>query len=173
MIRPQQSNATRTTPGQRPPRNSPLNAVVTVREQQEQAALQIYAAATREAEIGRQRLQGLALEIQSAATEFQQRIVRGCTASELAQLEDHCERLQRRRIECERAIRFAEEALKKALSCWHSVRQSREVVEKHLENVKRQAEKRPGRKEPKAIDDQAVTRKPRRQRVSNERRAAS
>jgi flagellar export protein FliJ len=168
MIHPQQSNATR-TPGQRPPRNSPLNAVVTVREQQEQAALQIYTAATREAEIGRQRLQGLALAIQSAATEFQLRIVRGCTANELAKLDDHCERLQRRRIECERAIRFAEEALKKALSCWHSVRQSPEVVEKHLEKAKRQAENRPRRKEQKAIDARAVTRKPRRQRLSNEK----
>ena len=165
------SNASRTT-RTRPPGVSPLSAIVTVREQQEQAASQIYAAATREAEIGRQRLQGLALEIQSAATEFQQRIVRGCTANELAQLQSHCDRLQRRRIECERAIRFAEEALKKALSCWHSVRQSRDVVEKHLEKAKRQAENRPRRKEQKAIDDQGVTRKPRRQRVSNERRAA-
>ena len=169
MIRPLQSNANRTTPSQRPP---PLNAVVTVRAQQEQAALQIYAAATREAEIARQRLQGLALAILSAATEFQLRIVRGCTAKDLARLEDHCERLQRRRIECERAIRFAEGALKKAWTCWHSARQSRDVVEKHMAKARPEAENRPGRKEQKAIDDQAVTHKPRPQRVSNERRAA-
>ena len=165
----------KTTPissSQRRPRNSPLNAVVTVREQQEQAALQIYVAATRELEGARRGLQTVALDLQSAATEFQQRIVRGCTARELAQLEEHCERLQRRRIECERAMRFADEALKKALECWHAARQAREVVEKHLEKIKSQAEGRARRKEQKAIDDQAATRKLWQQRVSKERRAA-
>ena len=147
----------------------PLTAVVTVREQQEQAALRIYLAATREAENARRRLQGLALEIQSAATEFQQRVVRGCTARDLLQLENHCERLQIRRLECERAIALADEAVKKAISCWHAARQAREVVEEHILRLQLEGERRARRKEQKMVDDLAAARRNWQERVSERR----
>ena len=137
----------------------PLKAVLTIRERQEERARQTYAASAQMAEAARRRLEDVRGEINGAADEFQRRVTAGCTISELRHIEQHCEHLRVRRMECERGLLRAQQTAQETLAVWLGVRRSREVLDEHISKLLRRLDARARRKEQKTLDDLAATRK--------------
>ena len=78
-----------------------LQALRVLRERQEQLALQDYGKALQLWEQARDQVDAIRHQFQSACLEAQQKLMDGCSGSELMQLQGYCQSLEQRRRECE------------------------------------------------------------------------
>jgi flagellar export protein FliJ len=132
-----------------------LQAVRTLREQQEQAALQNYGRALRAAEQATEKLIAVKEEQDAAWAELQNLFAEPSTVEELARVQAYSHAVELRRLECERHVEAAHRIVRECFQKLVAARQAAAVLNKHFENQKRQHQRQLRRHEQKILDDLA------------------
>ena len=132
-----------------------LQAVRTLREQQEQAALQHYGRALRAAEEATEKLLGVKQELEEAWAELQSRFAQPSTIEELSRAQAYSQTVELRRLECARHVEVAHRKVLESFQKLVTARQAAAVLNKHFENQRRQHQRQQRRHEQKVLDDLA------------------
>jgi flagellar export protein FliJ len=135
-----------------------LEAVRTVRQRQEQKAMEGYAQAL----LGRQRalenLDAAQRQLNAAYQEMRQKMERGCTAAQAAQMQAFNQSLVKRRDEFTTALTVAERRVNLALRAMLTARQQRGIVDKYHDKQKLRHQREEIRIEQKHTDELASRR---------------
>lgn len=133
-----------------------LAAVQTVRQREEQRALDAYLAALRQLEAAKNRLQDLEQELTAAWAAFRQAVLdpRAC-AAELAQVHAYCDGLLKRRRELETALKAARATANRTFARYLAAHLACTAIQHCYERQKRQHLRQALRQEQKALDDLA------------------
>lgn len=107
-----------------------LQALSTVRQQREQAALEQYARALLERSQAVQQVGYAENVLRVAQGDWQGRVMVGCSAAEMSHWAEHCRDLATERDRRVEQLGLAERKTQAALQAMLSARQQREVVEK-------------------------------------------
>ena len=132
-----------------------LEAVRTVRQRQEQAAMEHYAQALVAREQAAQRLNAVQEKLNAVGREIRALLAGGCAASRIAQAHDCHRSLQQRLNECVAALGLAECRVNVALKAMLAARRQREIVDKFYEKQKTRHRREQLRGEQKVLDDLA------------------
>jgi flagellar export protein FliJ len=132
-----------------------LEAVRTLRQRQEQAAMEQYAAALVVRQQSLDRLDAVQRELNAAWQELRVRITAGCAASQLAQANEYHGVLGKRRDECITSLGLAERRVNAAMQAMLAARRQREIVDKSCEKQKTRHQREQFREEQKILDDLA------------------
>lgn len=132
-----------------------LQALLTLREQQEQTALQAYGKALNAQERAASRLESARLELEEARHYFQNQLLEGCSSDELTQLHDWILNREQRCHDYEVAAEKAREEARQAFAKLLTARHATAVLMKLQEKQKREHQRRQRRREQHAIDEQA------------------
>jgi flagellar export protein FliJ len=135
-----------------------LEAVGTVRQRQEQKAMEQYA---RSLVVRRQAAEALAAaerELNQCWEDWRGRLAGGCTAAEAAQAHAYQRSLAQRRDDCFQALESADRRVNTAMQAMLLARQEREIVDKCCEKQKARHLREQGRGEQKFLDDLASRR---------------
>jgi flagellar export protein FliJ len=132
-----------------------LEAVRTVRERQEQTAMEQYAQALVLREQATQRLNAVQEKLQVVGQEIRALLAAGCAASKAAQAHDCHRALQQRLNECVGALGLAECQVNVALKAMLAGRRQREIVDQFYEKQKTRHRREQSRVEQKILDDLA------------------
>ena len=130
-----------------------LQALRILRERQEQLALQDYGKALQLWEQARDKVVAIQQQFQIACLEAQQKLMDGCSGSELMQLQTYCQSLEQRRRECEHAARAARHKASLAFTRLIAARQARAVVDKCFDKQKHRYDHERQRHEQSILDD--------------------
>jgi flagellar FliJ protein len=136
-----------------------LEAVRTLRQRQEQKALENYARALLARQQALDRLDAVQREMNAGFVELRAKLTKGCAASEAAQAHDYHRLLAKRRDECTVALGVAERRVNAAMQTMLAARQQREVVDKFFDKQKARHERDQVRNEQKFLDDLAGSRR--------------
>ena len=137
-----------------------LEAVRTLRQRQEQNAMEQYAQTLLTRQQTLDRLDAIQRELNEGWQELRGQLARGCTASQAAQTHDYHRALAKRRDEAIVALGLAERRVNAALQTMLTARQQREIVDKCCENQKAAHLREQFRAEQKLLDDLAGRRSP-------------
>lgn len=137
-----------------------LEAVRTLRQRQEQNAMEQYAQTLLTRQQTLDRLDAIQRELNEGWQELRGQLARGCTASQAAQAHDYHRALAKRRDEAIVALGLAERRVNAALQKMLTARQQREIVDKCCENQKAAHLREQFRAEQKLLDDLAGRRSP-------------
>jgi flagellar export protein FliJ len=132
-----------------------LEALGTVRQRQEQRAMEQYAqslAARRQAVEG---LEAVERQLSACWQDWRGRLAGGCAAAEAAQAHAYQRLLAQRRDECALALETAEQRVTAALQGMLLARQQREIVDKCCDKQKARHRREQARGEQKFLDDLA------------------
>ena len=132
-----------------------LQAVRTLRQRQEQLALERFTAAVRHREKAVNRLNSVTQQLHAGWSELKARLLKGATAFQIAQIQAYCDSVTARKKECEVYVKSAHRAMDVAWQNLLSVKQQLEVVVKYYEDQRRHYEREMDREEQKALDDMA------------------
>jgi flagellar export protein FliJ len=132
-----------------------LEAVRTVRQRQEQNAMEQYAQALAFRQQALDRLEAVQRELSAGWNDLRDRLAKGCTAVEAAQANDYHRSVVRRRDECAVALGSAERRVNSALQTMLAARQQRELVDKFFTKQKGSHNRELARHEQKMLDDLA------------------
>jgi flagellar protein FliJ len=132
-----------------------LQALKTLRQQQENVALEQYAAAMRARQQAEDRLLLAQQEQQQAWAQWQNQLNTGCPAGELVASQDYARLLEIRRQECQAALHTAQESLRLAWERLLLARQKREAVDKFYARQRERYARECQRQEQKALDEMA------------------
>ena len=132
-----------------------LEAVLTLRQRQEQKALELYAQALLARQQALERLEAAQHRLNTAFEELRAQLAAGCTASAAAQAHEYQRSLAKRRDECTLALGAAERRVNAALQGMLAARQQREIVDKCFEKQKSRHGRETARAEQKLLDDLA------------------
>lgn len=132
-----------------------LEAVRTVRERHEQAAMEHYAQALVAREQAAQRLNTAQEKLNAVGREIRALLAGGCTASKAAQAHESHRFLQQRLNECVSALGLAECQVNVALNAMLAARRQREIVDKFYDQQKTRHRRDQLRGEQKVLDDLA------------------
>jgi len=135
-----------------------LQAVQTLRRQQEQSALQDHARTVRAAELAAEKLAAVTRELDAVWTEIQRRFGQTATADDLARLQAYAHTVEKRRTESERALQLARHRVRESFAKLVAARQAAAVLDKHFEKCKRLHQHEQRRHEQKLLDDLAARR---------------
>jgi flagellar export protein FliJ len=130
-----------------------LQALRILRERQEQLVLQDYGKALQLWEQARDRVDAIQQQFQIACLEAQQKLIDGCSGSELMQLQSYCQALELRRREREYLARIARNKASLAFSRLIAARQARAVVDKCFDKQKRRHDTERQKHEQGILDD--------------------
>jgi flagellar export protein FliJ len=130
-----------------------LEAVRTLRQRQEQTAMEQYAQTLMARQQAMDRLAAVERELTASWEELRVRLAEGCTASEAAQAHDYQRYLGKRREDCSVALGAAERRVNAALHCMMVARQQREIVDKCCDKQKVRYQREVARGEQKFLDD--------------------
>jgi flagellar export protein FliJ len=135
-----------------------LDAVRTLRQRQEQSALEHYAQAL----LGRQqavtKLEAAQRELDDAMQDLRGKLAAGCAAAQAAQALDYQRSLVRRRDEAAQALGVAERRVNATMQAMLAARRQREIVDKFFEKQKAGHTRAQARNEQKMLDDLASRR---------------
>jgi len=137
---------------------SSLQSLRTLREQQEQDALQNYGKTLQAQEQARNRLDDVLGELEACWVELQQLLDKGGESSALAKLQAYGVTVERRRLECEYALQVARNNARLAFTKLLAARHARAVVDKLLEAQRRRYQRHCRRQEQKQLDELASRR---------------
>jgi len=137
-----------------------LQAVLTLRQRAEQAALEAYAQALQQRESLVEQLRAQALEISETRRRWLTELADGCPAIRAAQVLAYCQSLEDRRHQTERELQGAESRLVAASQRMLSARQDREAVENLFHQQQSAHEATIRREEQKMLDDLVGRRSP-------------
>jgi flagellar export protein FliJ len=132
-----------------------LEALGTVRQRQEQKAMEQYAQSLIARRQAVEALEAAERELSACWQEWRGRMAGGCTAAEAAQAHAYERSLAQRRDECARALETAERRVNAALQGMLQARQQREVVDKYFDRQKARHRREQARGEQKFLDDLA------------------
>jgi flagellar export protein FliJ len=135
-----------------------LEAVRTLRQRQEQVAMDQYAQALLARQQAVERLAAVQRELGACAQDLRDKLNAGCSASAAAQAHDYHRALARRRDELAAALGLAERRVNAALQGMLSARQQREIVDKFFDKQKLRHQREVTREEQKFLDDLASRR---------------
>src|SRR6266853_1546417 len=107
-----------------------LQALNTLREREEQSALQAYSQALQAWEQARHKVAALQQELETAWGQRRQRLLGPCAAVELAQFQAWCQSVEQQRQGSEHAAREARNKANQAYAKLVEARQARAVVDK-------------------------------------------
>jgi flagellar export protein FliJ len=132
-----------------------LEAVRTLRQQQEQKAMELYAAALLKHQQILARLDSIRQELDNGWRELAAKLAKGCAAAEAAQMHDYHRVLAKRRDETIVSLGAAERRVNAALQAMLAARRQREIVDKSCEHQKARHQREEFRAEQKFLDDLA------------------
>jgi flagellar export protein FliJ len=130
-----------------------LQAVLTVRQRQEQTALEHFSKAVAARQLATDRLSEAKRECQAAWALSRERTAAGAPAVHLAQLHDYCHDLEKLQKECERVVAAAQVVVDQKWEKLVTARQAREAVDKFLERQRERYDRELQREEQKMFDD--------------------
>lgn len=132
-----------------------LQAVRTLREQQEQTALHDYGRSLRATEQAAEKLASAQQALEAVWAELKSRFAHHGTAEDLARLQAYSQTVEKRRAECERAVQIANQKVRESFVKLVAARQAAAVLDKHFANQKRHHQHEQRRHEQKILDDLA------------------
>jgi flagellar export protein FliJ len=132
-----------------------LEAVRTLRQRQEQNALEQYAQSLLLRQQAVKKLEAVQHELNVCMQELRGQLAAGCTAAQAAQAHDYQRSLARRRDECTVALGTAERCVNAAMQAMLHARRQREVVDKFFDKQKLGHLRGLARSEQKMLDDLA------------------
>jgi flagellar export protein FliJ len=132
-----------------------LQAVRTLRQRQEQMALERFTATVQNREKAVDRLNSVTQRLHAGWNELKARIPQGATALQIAQIQAYCDSVAARKEKYEAYVNAAHRAVDVAWQNLLAAKQQLEVVVKYYENQRRQYERKVDREEQKALDDMA------------------
>ena len=132
-----------------------LEAVRTLRQRQEQDAMEQYGQALLARQQTLDRLDAVQQRLDAGWQDLRGQLTRGCSASQAAQAQDYHQSLETRRNECTRALEIAERRVNASLQVMLAARQQREIVGKCFEKQKARHQHAQMREEQKLLDDLA------------------
>jgi flagellar export protein FliJ len=132
-----------------------LEAVRTIRQRQEQVALEQYAQALLNRQLAAERLNSIQAELDECWRELRGHMVKGCSASTVTQSHDYHRVVTRRRDEAISSLGVAERRVNAAMQMMLAARQQREIVDKSCEKQKAHYQREQFRAEQKLMDDLA------------------
>jgi len=135
-----------------------LEAVRTVRQRQENSALEQYAHALALRQQVLARLEAVQQELGDCWHQLRAQMAGGCQASAATQAHDYQRSLVQRREECRLAVGTAERRVNAALQTMLATRRQRELVDKFFEQQRSRHQRDQARAEQKMLDDLAVRR---------------
>ena len=135
-----------------------LQALLTVRQRQEQVALERYAEALHAQQRALAILTRADAALASAATALGGRLTLGVPAGELAQRGEHLRQLSLERSNAERAAAAAQRAVEPALNEVIEVRRQREIVEECRSQQLQRHQREAARQETRQLDELAIQR---------------
>ena len=130
-----------------------LQALLTVRQQAEQTALENYSRALSARQEARDRLVQAEREMNEAFNELNAELNEGASAARASLSRAWCQVLEQRQTHATRALQDAEAALQEAQRKMFASRQDREAVEQYQDNQRRRYDRELLREEQKIIDD--------------------
>ena len=130
-----------------------LQALQTLRERQEQQALQEYSNALTAWERARDHVEAVHKELAAAWAERQRSALASCSAGELDRSHAYCQSLERRKQAAEHAMKVARNRASQVFTKLLAARQARAVVDKFFENQKRDHEVERRRHEQHSLDE--------------------
>jgi flagellar export protein FliJ len=137
-----------------------LEAVRTLRQRQENDALEQYARSLLVRQQALDALEAARERIQAHWAEMRRRLSRRCAAAQASQLQDHHLVLERRQQECVAALRAAERGVNAASQIMLLARQQREIVDGYREKQWTRHQRLEAREEQKASDEFGSRRAP-------------
>jgi flagellar export protein FliJ len=135
-----------------------LQALRTLREQQEQKALQDYGKALTAQERAVSRMDSARRELEESMAHFQVRVVEGGPAQSLSQLQDWNQALERQCQACEHAAKVARNQARLAFARLLSARHATAVINKLYEEQQRRYRREQRRHQQKVLDELASQR---------------
>ncbi|HZQ48493.1 MAG TPA: flagellar export protein FliJ [Verrucomicrobiae bacterium] len=132
-----------------------LEAVRTLRQRQEQNAMEQYAQALLARRQILDRLNAVEQDLNAGWQELRGQLAKGCPASQAAQAHDYHRALGKRRDEAIAALGIAERRVNAALQAMLTARQQREIVDKSCEKQKARHLREQFQAEQKLLDDLA------------------
>lgn len=130
-----------------------LQALRTLRQREEQAALEEYTQSLMARERALSQLDLARQELALGWGEFHKKLSARSAAVELAQIYAYCQRVDKRQLECEHAEKVARNIVHLAFTQLVSARQAREVIEKFHDAQKRGHDRSLRKQEQKVLDD--------------------
>ncbi len=130
-----------------------LQAVLTLRQRAEQAALEKYSRSIQHRQGAAERLAETEMELCEARRQWLNALADGCPAARAAQLLEFCHLLEERKKQREQTLHLAEVDLGQSSQKMLLARQQREAVEKFLDRQREQYDRRLRHEEHKMIED--------------------
>ncbi len=137
-----------------------LQALLTLRARQEQAAQEIYAQALAVRHQAVIRLQEAQHECQAAQLLSRERTATGAPAAQLAQIGEYCRAMDERRERCTETLDQAQLVATQRLEKLIAARRAREVVDKFQKRQREKYDRELTREEQKLLDELATQRAP-------------
>ena len=132
-----------------------LQALLVLREQQEQTALQEYGKALLARERAMSAVRSAQEELLQGWAQFHERLAAKCAAADLAQMQQWCQSLERKVQELEYVAKAARGQAKQAFFQLLAARQAKTVLEELAAKQKARHERARRKKEQKALDESA------------------
>lgn len=136
-----------------------LQAVLTLRQRAEQAALEKYSRAIQHRLGAATRLEEAEMELSQSRRQWLNALADGCPAGRAAQMLAFCHAIEERKRQCEQTLSLAEVELNQASQKMVFARQQREAVETFMARERERHERKTRDEEQKLIDD-LVSRRP-------------
>jgi flagellar export protein FliJ len=133
--------------------HSSLQAVLTVRQRQEQTALEHFSRAVTARQLATGRLNEAKRECQAAWALSRERTAAGAPAAHLAQLHDYCHDMEKLEKECAQIVAAAQVVVDQKWEKLVMARQAREAVDKFLERQRERYDRELQGEEQKMFDD--------------------
>jgi len=130
-----------------------LQAVLTVRQRAEQAALEKYGRAIRHRQASAARFQEAEMELSEARRQWLNILADGCPAARAAQMLEYCHVVEERKRQCEQTLSLADVELNQASQKMLYARQQREAVEAFHAGQREKYDRKVREEEQKMADD--------------------
>src|SRR2546423_13522378 len=114
-----------------------LQGLQTLRERQEQMALQEYAKTVEAWELARKKAAAAQAELEAAWAQRQETVLAGCRAADLDRLHAYSQSAEQRAKACDESVKAAQNTSNAAFTRLLAARQARAVVDKFFEKQKR------------------------------------
>jgi len=137
-----------------------LQAVLTLRQRSEQAALEKYGRAIQARQAAADQLSAMDFELCEARRSWLNALADGCAAVRAAQMLGYCHLLEERKGHCEQALHLADVELNQASQKMLYARQQREAVENVMARQRERHDHDLRDEERKLIDDLVSRRSP-------------
>jgi flagellar FliJ protein len=130
-----------------------LQAVLTLRQRAEQAALEKYGRAIQSRQAAAERLAAADMELSESRRLWLNALADGCPAAQAAQTQAFCRGLEESRRQLDEALHVADVELQRSSQHMLLARQHREAVEKYLERQRDEYDRLLRIEERKMLDD--------------------